>query len=202
VACAVGLSTLAAAYGMAGDASLSWLQFHEARGLHVATTYASAMMLAHGLGLPIPAGYDYGSLDVHLPWGEPLAHVAPWVMLGLFALTLWRYARHLRSAAGLWRGATAMVVAMLIGNKVFSPQYVLWIIPLASMAAASGRRFDTKLAGLLLLACGLTAAVHPGEDLIAAGDVVRQLALVARNGALVALWGALLVRPEPHLQRG
>jgi hypothetical protein len=81
-------------------------------------------------------------------------------------------------------------------SKVLSPKYIIWLVPLVTMAAVTPRRFDYLLAGLLVAVGVLTSLTFPAEVRIYQGDVAKQLALVGRNGLLCWLWIYLLRYPE------
>ena len=198
----IGLAFLIGAYAVAGTDSFEWMHYHGVRGLHVATSYASIGFLLHGLGQRIPVDYAYGgSLTVLVPWGYTCARLSVFVMLGLVALTYAAFFRQLSRPAVFWRAATAIIAAMLLGSKVFSPQYMVWLVPLAAMACVTDEGFDTTLAFLLLLACLFTSQTYPGEERMGRGDWVKQLSLIARNGTLLLMWGYLMRYPLGRRRR-
>jgi hypothetical protein len=133
-------------------------------------------------------------------------------LLGLLALAavgllvLLRLARGHEGAGELdarRASAAALLATVLVAvNTVFSPQYVLWILPLAALAAA-----DTLLPratdAVLLAVCGLTQVIWPWQylDLLALQDGTLLL-LVLRNGLVVVLAVLLAVglarrQPQP-----
>jgi hypothetical protein len=82
----------------------------------------------------------------------------------------------------------------MLGSKVLSPQYVIWLLPLVPLGAAG-------LPGLVLSAaflavCYLTTQVFPThyDDLLSLRSPGPEL-LLARNLLLVLLWGLLLWLP-------
>lgn len=183
---------------VAGAAGSYWLAYNHDRGLHVASSYAALDLFAFdGFGRAWPVWYDYGSLQVHTAWADAQALWAPRVTALLLACT-WAAFWRARREALLWAGSAAAMLAMVLGNKAFSPQYAGWIIPSTAMAAVLGsgsaRRFDVPLALALLVGCGFTALLEPGELLLGTGNVPRQTALVLRTACLLALWGMLLAR--------
>lgn len=183
------------AYAWVGNASFKWFLFHQARGLHIASTYASGLMAAQGLGHPVAAAYGFGCLQVLAPDAATLAQAAPFVTLILLGVTLWRFLPVVGEDSAVWRGVAALFLAMILGNKVLSPQYMLWLLPVIAVAVIQPRRPSRIMALLLLDACLLTMALHPGEEELARGDGLAQLVLIGRNMTLVILWFLLIRRP-------
>jgi hypothetical protein len=91
----------------------------------------------------------------------------------------------------VWLVLTAVTGFVVVG-KVLSPQYLLWLLPVAvaGLAVADSRALRRWTAGLLL-ACGLTQVVFPlSYGAITLGEGSPWLAvsaLVARNAVMVAL---------------
>lgn len=161
-----------------GLAPLQALQYHAARPLQIESTGGAL------LGLLAPRGaaevvLTYGSWNV-VPVGKALATLDAALqrlssaLLGLglcaaYAATLWRLqgaarlgdAVARRHALGTWalRGQVAALVVYMVLGRVFSPQYVVWLLPLGLVVA---RGIRGQLA-LLLVAMGLTQVIHPAS---------------------------------------
>ncbi len=140
-ACALALSP--------GDA-LSSFFYARVRPLQVESTPASLLWLGTLVG--VPAGPDYsfsslnyvGALDGVL---KPLSAVALVVACGLV------YYRQARGRLGVGQAFVACLCAVLVTNKIFSPQYLIWVLPV--VAAVEG----LDLAWLAI--CILTTIVYP-----------------------------------------
>jgi hypothetical protein len=177
------------------------------------------------LGQPTPVEYSYGGINVRSPASASLAALAPPVQIGvLLAATvlLVLHAGRLRPESdGPSRpGATlaqahpsifvayALLFLMLFvaANKVFSPQYLLWVAPLVCLAAFPPRA-RRPFFWAFLLTCVLTTVVFPflmvldlvdpgraqdGAGVVLKGPTIRlALALAARNLLFVGLMAGL-----------
>ena len=193
----LALVTLAS-YRAWGDASLTWWHFHAGRGLHLASSYSAVAMLLQGLGTPTPFTGQFGAWQIDAPWADACARAAPWLTLMLLALTYRRFWPTLGSADGLWCAAAASLVALFLGSKTFSPQYVILLVPLASAACVQNNRFHGWRAALLVATCLLTGGTFPNEFKLAQGVLWKQVCLLGRFGTLAAL-GLLLARAPKTL---
>ena len=86
----------------------------------------------------------------------------------------------------------AAVGAFMVTSKVLSPQYLLWLLPLAAAATAVSRARSLRVwAGLLLVTTGLTQVVFPElyGHLTGGGELATTAVtvLAMRNGLLLAL---------------
>ena len=194
VVAAAGLAvpTAVAAVG-AGAGALQWLHYHHDRGLHGATTYVAWHLLRAGLGTPLPTAFRHGTQEVTAPWAEGALAWAPAFTAVAGATTLAAMLPRQRDAAGLYRTALALLVALVLTAKVFSPQYVLWLLPLTLAAARLSSGTDRPLVGGMVAVACLTGMLYPGETLMLAGQPRRQVALVARTAVLAGLWLYLVV---------
>lgn len=217
IALAAFVLPLAAAYASAGPSALDFFSYHHARGLHVPTTYTSVWMLAH-YGEPLVTDFGWGAMQVAAPWGAAWAQLARPVMGAALAVTYAAVCLRLRRPSDLWRGALAVVTCGLLASKVLSPQFLVWLVPLATMAslgdgptvpmpqthaAAPGRLGAVRrvLAGvdpwpwvLTLAAAVLTAQLFPGEVRLAEPGHYRRALLIARSAVLCALWGHVALK--------
>jgi hypothetical protein len=93
------------------------------------------------------------------------------------------------------RYATALILAFMLGSKVLSPQYEIWLLPLAPLCA--GGPAGAGLCLLFLASCLTTTQVFPVHyaDLLSLRAPGPEL-LLLRNALLAALWALLLVLPH------
>ena len=117
------------------------------------------------------------------------------VLLLVTGIAVWR--AYLRSGAGARdfpRYAAALILAFMLGSKVLSPQYAVWLLPLVPLCAGGAAGLAACL--LFLAACLTTTLVFPTHyaDLLNLRSPGPQL-LMLRNTLLAALWGVLIFAP-------
>ncbi len=83
----------------------------------------------------------------------------------------------------------------MLGSKVLSPQYVIWLLPLVPLSA--GGVAGIVVSAIFLAVCFMTTQVFP----IHYGDLLNLQPpgpdlLLARNVLLVGLWILLLLLPD------
>lgn len=191
-----------AAFAWAGPASMAWLRFHQDRGLHTASSLLSWVILWRGgPGVVLKPEFAFGCTQIVGEWSAQLAHLSPKLTLVALCATLAAMWPSLKTPKGLWQLSTALVCALLLTAKVFSPQYMVWLVGLGAMAIAHEKRVSPVLVGSLTLAALATAQLFPGETRIFMGWRSAQWWLIARTMALVVLWG-YLARPWQHWRQG
>jgi hypothetical protein len=114
------------------------------------------------------------------------------------ALVVARVARSRGDPRDLVLGAFAALLAFVALGKVFSPQYVVWLVPFVALAWVWGRR---AAAVLCAAAVALTLVEFPGRywELVGGEDWIVGVVAV-RNALLVAALVTLLA-PEPAAAR-
>jgi len=166
-------------YLTAGKPALGFLAYHQARGLEIGSVYSSLPLTSGLLGDSIAVEYSSGSINVSSALAAALVRLAPWFMAGsLLAATvlLLVHCRRLAGAnaadsAGRLRlaqldprifAAYALLFLMvfILTNKVFSPQYLLWLAPLLALAPFEGGRRRRLYWGFLLV-CLLSTVLVP-----------------------------------------
>jgi hypothetical protein len=184
---------------VAGPGLLEAVRYQQARPLQVESTAAAVLGLLRvvfaDLAWPVQS---HGSTGVEGPGVLPLTLLTGLLLLiGLGALAV--RARSARTVAELGSVAMSSLVLWMVAGRVFSPQFLVWVLPLAALVGAlRGRRALLAFAGI----CVLHQAVYPG-----AYDALRELApwacalVLARNAALgawtlAALLSQGMVRPE------
>ncbi|MDJ0377354.1 glycosyltransferase 87 family protein [Cryobacterium sp. PH31-L1] len=121
------------------------------------------------------------------------------VMFGAIAaiFVLMLIAQHRRTDAAqlLLVGALALVSAFIVFNKVGSPQYMLWLVPVVAVGVATSWAQWRVPAVLMLAISALTTLIFPIFYLpLIDGDLFSLLLLTARNALLVVLFGWSVTR--------
>jgi glycosyl transferase family 87 len=180
---------------LGGGRFLESFAYHADRGLQVESLAASVLMR---LGRVNEVVFEYGAFEVR-GRGVELASGLSLSVTGvlLLATALFMYRAHRRGTAGqraFPRYAAALILAFMLGSKVLSPQYVIWLLPLVPLSA--GGALSLVLSAIFLAICYLTTQVFPlhYDDLLNLRFPGPDL-LLARNLLLVLLWGLLLLLP-------
>jgi hypothetical protein len=163
------------------------------RPLQIESLGASLLLAAHqAWGLVIEQVNSHGSdnLAGSLPDALAVAHgiLAPLVLLAIWTA----FARGEATRERLLRYAAAAVCAFIAFNKVFSPQFLIWLIPLVPLV----RRWSAQ--ALFVAALVLTQLWFPSRylDLAWGFDARVSWLLLARDLVVLALLAALLVRRQ------
>jgi hypothetical protein len=166
-------------YVSAGDRSLSFFAFHRDRGIEYESLYGSLMLGLQQLGQAVEIYYWYGSVNLRSELSPFLAGLALWLTAGLmFLATALLLAKGHRLTARSEPGGTAQgtlaqthpqtfvcftllfLMLFMAANKVFAPQYLLWVAPLVPLVpfARQGRHL---FLALFVSTCLLTSIVFP-----------------------------------------
>jgi uncharacterized membrane protein len=180
---------------LGGIGFLESFAYQAQRGLQVESLAASVLMT---LGWVKSVVFAYGAMEVQ-GRGTELASDLSLPVTGVLLLVtmLFVHRAYRREEAGVRvfpRYAAALILAFMLGSKVLSPQYVIWLLPLVPLSAGGVR--GLSLSATFLAACYLTTQVYPVhyDDLLNFRYPGPEL-LLARNLLLVLLWGLLLLLP-------
>lgn len=188
------------AFGVTVVPALAWsaqgtinsaIVYHMDRGVQVESLWANLLAIAHAVGgLPAHTAHQYGAYDIFTPW-SPLAKTLSTVatavaLLGACALVWWRAARDRGLAGQAWALAAGIgVLAFMLPTRVLSPQYLIWLMP---VAAALVTRAPARSSLWLLAAAGvLTQVIFPFRyTQLRNLEPLEIVLLTARNALLVA----------------
>ena len=174
------------------DGLTNIITYHAQRPLQIESVPGTPYLIAGSMGAwGIGTGSSFGSQSLAGPGSELVASLSVWVGLLLVAgvyVLVWRRRVLLRTAPQyIAVAALACVLAFTICNKVLSPQFLVWTLPLVALVVVGEGRWQRITGVLTLLAVALTQVEFP--DLywrmvdLEPGPVY---VVVARNVVLVA----------------
>jgi hypothetical protein len=201
VGCAsVVVLVTAAAWALAGPASLRWLVYQQERGLQIESLGAGLLLGLHVLvGQPLDVAYAFGSVQVRAPGSDLLVAASPIALAALLGVVTavaalrfrWDYARLGRvPSSSVHLASAAAIAVLLVGSKVLSVQYVIWLLPFAIL-------LPRRMGWLLLAVTALSTAIYTTDytglwrletPVIAALLVRNVLLAVIAAWLLVELW--------------
>lgn len=152
-------------YQTAGIGVFSFLTYHGSRGLQVESTLATLLLLLRPFGYSVEARHGFGGWNLESALSGSLETLAGILLpLCVAVIFLWgvKHRAHLSK-----RNSSLLGVLVIVGSvclsKVFSPQYLLWALPLAALLAPCGLTLRGKLLYLtaIVVIAGLSTWVFP-----------------------------------------
>jgi len=199
----LGVAVALPAVAAAGTSVIDLLRYHAARPLHVESTWGAILLLSRAID-PASARLDvtFASLNVTADWDAVLrvaAATLPFAWAAAVCAWLWAALRRAGDERARGLAFVAALCAALAGwmvlGKVFSPQYLTWLLPLAVVACVAGGR---RSCWHLLIVLALTQAIYPFLYSVGVPDGDGPwfgLVVAARNAALLA-WAIGLLRRD------
>lgn len=138
---------LVAVYLLFGEGPGSAFSYHAERGLQIESLAATPFLVAAKLGAQVNATFGSGSFNIEgtgVTLARGMSQAA--LIVGYLAVTVLLYKRR----TGIDLGVTLITGWLVISSPVLSPQFLIWILPLAAYAFAC--HWDTALAR----ACSIT----------------------------------------------
>jgi len=119
------------------NGTLSSFSYLYLRPFQVESTGSVVLWLASLLGVPVGWTNSFGSLNTI----SPIAGVVSQVFVILFFIGyIFIIIQQWKGKMDLVQASLAALLALVATSKVFSPQYLLWLIPLLAYSAAGNRR--------------------------------------------------------------
>ncbi len=187
------------AYFLWGKEAIFFMSAHAERGIQVESTWASLEIAWMEFGLRGKTYWSAGSYNLSTPLegaftiASHFAGAAAALLGGLIAVRL------ARRGGPFVLAISSTLGAMILASKVFSPQYLLFFIPMAAWSLDTMRGGLRRLAVVLTIGCcGLTTWVYPyHEKELVALSAVATVPLILRN----ALFALLVVLLQVHAWR-
>jgi Glycosyltransferase family 87 len=133
----------AGAMTLAGTAALSGFTYASDRPLQIESTPATILWLGTLVGIPAHPDFSFVSLNMVGPLDVALKPLSAVALLAGCLIVYWR---QVRGRLTIGQAMLACLCAVMVTNKIFSPQYIIWVLPI--LAAVAG--FD-----LLWIAIGV-----------------------------------------------
>jgi hypothetical protein len=144
------------------DGFANIFSYHAERGLQI-ESFAASILLKMGWVEGV-VFTNYGAVEVVGGMSEIMSTATLPVTSALLFVTgavIWRDARRGRLGPDQFpRYAAALLLAFLLGSKVLSPQFLIWLLPLVPLACRGG--WGVGVSALLLGACELTYGMLSG----------------------------------------
>jgi hypothetical protein len=151
---AVCMLVVALSLFLSVEGTLGPLSYFKNRPFQIESAAGSVLWLFSRLGYQLHVVYNYGSLNVISPLA-PQVSLVDTLLLGVGLLYTWWLQ---------WRGKTDLITSCLLTllivmltGKVFSPQYLIWIIPLAAYVGEK----DLKWVVAWCMLGALTTFIYP-----------------------------------------
>jgi hypothetical protein len=204
IAAVIGVAAVAPFAQSAGVHMLDMFAYHGQRPLQIESTGGALLVLGRAFDPSFAsASQTFGSMNVVGPWDGPLkllASLAPLVALVAVTALAWSDLRRAASDAArgavLLRASCAALAFFMVLGKVFSPQYLTWLLPLGMLASllAPGVAARRTLLGALVL----TQVIWPTCYSIKLASNLSPFfgALVLARNALVFAWAWQLATLE------
>jgi hypothetical protein len=192
VGCAsVVVLVMATAWALAGPESLQWLLYQADRGLQIESLGAGLLMGLHVLfGHPVDVTRGFGTIQVESSGSDLLVAASPIalvVLLGVvIVVALRRFLLDEDRLGGVPRpsivlASVATIAAILVGSKVLSVQYVIWLAPFVPF-------LPVPMRWLILVIAALSTAIYTIDyQALMHLEPPWILALVVRNSLLAVL---------------
>ena len=192
VGAAVFIAVNLAVYQLAGPNYASTFRYHALRGVQLESTYSGLLMLLRPLGFAMRIDESFGSTNLASAATPLVKQLSTCLLLAgtAYLLGLRRFAADARGALLL---ICALLLTFMLTNRVFSPQYLIWIA--APLCVLYAENTVTKRGYFVFIACVfLSQLIFPrGYPLLKAFHPLGIFLLDLRNISLIA-FGVGLVR--------
>jgi len=154
-------------YVFSGPGTFYFMTYQGERGIEVGSTFATVMAIASLAGPPTALAITHGATDLTGPLTPAMKMTSSLALVALTGgLLIWLMRRPRREAhLAAYRAACLAVVAAVAVSNVFSPQYLIWALPLVLLIGleflGTGTRAHLVTAAVVLGIAALTTWVFP-----------------------------------------
>ncbi len=165
---------------------LVFLRQQGGRGVQIESLGGTVLNLARHAGWPGRTRYRYGAIELVGPYVHAVATASLALTAAAFALlVLWRVRVRQWNAATPYDAALSAVLLFTVTSRVISPQYLIWLLGLASVCLTSRHTSQRPVAVLVLAATALSTVAYPLlYSQVTTGTWTGCLLMLARNGLL------------------
>lgn len=149
----VGVTGLFALLDFQG-AVMSQLNYFANRPLHVEATGSTLLWLGTLIGFPVHIVSSFGSINMTSPLIGIIAIVFETLFVLGYAFTIFQ---QWRGKFDVVQACIALLLVFIATGKVFSPQYLIWVIPLLAYSGAFSSRWLVAWSSVSLL----TIIIYP-----------------------------------------
>jgi hypothetical protein len=202
IAGAIGIVAAAPFASVAGARMFDMFAYHGGRPLQVESTGGALLVFGRFFSAAFATvSNTYGSTNVVSAWDGPLKLLASLLplaaLVAVYAVT-WREMKRAPDDAArarvLLRGSCAALAFFMVLGKVFSPQYLTWLLPLGMLASVLDERLTARRQ--LFAAMLVTQMIWPFCYCIGLAQGLNPAfgTLVLVRNVLVFAWGWTMVR--------
>jgi len=197
-------------YALFGPGYWESFTYHMDRGIQLESVYAGIMLLARMAGLAtVTHEFSFGSWNVVFASANVAKFISPLLFLGIVAFLMrrvWRFQAPEDQAEEPAHFVCSQIIlltlilllAFMLTNKVFSPQYMIWVGPLMVLLVALHQNM-WKTGILFLVASAMTQGIYPRlYEFLNQFHPAMVILLNLRNALLIAIL-ILLIRDLPML---
>jgi hypothetical protein len=178
-----------------------FIRYQAERGLQSESSYASVLLVGQILGLTsVKGAFSFGSWNLSSPLADNLSEISSFITAGLlivsyiiFGFNQW-YQKNpkVKNQSSkenqmdfLIRYSLIVILILILTNKVFSPQYLIWVCPLLLLLKTRQRYLIWTIFMVIAVLTQWVFPYHYQEyELVKAGPVLIE---AARNVMVVLL---------------
>lgn len=183
------------------------ITYHSQRGIQCESTYASLLLIQQILGGPtVKSIFNFGSWNITSPLADSLARIALpltavllLAMYGIYVWILWkRTGKMMYLPPGIEPGAAKLIIGyvtlaiaiFMAGNKVFSPQFLIWLIPTVPLL---NNRWQAVYTMLFIIMGAITQFIFPYKYMEYGAFLTPYVLMLALRNFLLILLAVLIV---------